>query len=150
MCFLQMDWLSDTKLVNFTLAVTSLWKYSGQHVVIFIAGIMSIPFQYYEAAKIDGASAWQQFSHITIPGISTVINLLLFLNIRGCLMIFDLPFVMTNGGPGYESSTFMVYTINTAFKFNQYGMASAMAVILVLIIALGTFLQNKYFMVKGW
>lgn len=147
--FLKQDWISNLNIVNFTLVSVSLWKFCGLHVILFIAGIQSVSPEYYEAAAIDGASKFQQFIHITIPGIKTVIELVLFLNVRGALTVFDIPFLMTNGGPGYETSTFMVYTIKTAFQFNQFGLASAMAVLVMVLIICISFFQSKIIKIKG-
>lgn len=147
--FLKQDWLSDLKIVNFTLVTVSLWRFCGLHVILFIAGIQSVSREYYEAAEIDGASKFQQFTSITVPGIKTVIELVLFLNVRGALTVFEVPFLMTNGGPGYETSTFMVYTIKTAFQFNQFGLASAMAVLTMVLIIAGSFIQSKIIKIKG-
>lgn len=130
------SWLSDPKIVNFVLSSVSLWRFSGYHVILFIAALSSVPGDILEAATIDGANAWQKFRAIQIPSIQLVIDFILFDNVRGALQAFDIPFVMTNGGPGYASSTFTLYTINTAFTYNNFGLASAMAVaIMVLIIA---------------
>jgi hypothetical protein len=90
--FLKQNWLSNIKIVNFTLVSVSLWRFCGLHIILFIAGIQSVQKEYYEAAAIDGASQFQQFINITIPGIKTVIELVLFLNIRGALTVFDAPF----------------------------------------------------------
>jgi len=136
------DWLSDPKLVNFTLVFVSLWRFSGLHIVLFLAGMQSIPNDLYEAAKIDGANMMQQFFKITLPSIMIVIEIVLFLNVRGALQVFDIPFIMTAGGPGHASSTFSVYTIETAFKFNNVGKASSMAVVLFFLIIIISRLQN--------
>lgn len=145
----KQDWISDLKIVNFSLVSVSLWKFCGLHVILFIAGIQSVSPEYYEAAEIDGANKFQQFMNITIPGIKTVVELVLFLNVRGALTVFDIPFLITNGGPGYETSTFMIYTIKTAFQFNQFGLASAMAILVMIMIIVVSFLQNKIIKIKG-
>lgn len=146
---LKQDWLGDYRIVNFTLVFVSLWRYCGQHVVFFIAGIMSIPKDYYEAAEIDGANKFQMFRHITVPGIKTIIELILFLNVRGVLAAFEIPFLMTNGGPGYESSTFVVYTIKEAFQFSHVGLASALGIMLMIITVVVYILQKKIIKISG-
>lgn len=146
---LSQSWLSDSHVVNFTLVFISVWKYSGLHIILFIAAMQSIPADYYEAATIDGANRFQQLRHITVPGIKTVIELILFLNVRGALQVFDIPFLVTNGGPGYDSSTFMVYTIKTAFQYNHFGLAAAMAITLMLLIGIVSFIQSKLITIKG-
>ena len=138
------NWLSDEGIVNYVLASVSLWKYSGYHVIMFIAALQSIPQDIMEAATVDGASAWQKFKAIQIPSIQLVIDFILFDNVRGALQIFDIPFVMTNGGPGYASSTFTLYTINTAFKYNNFGLAATMAVTIMILIILVYSVQSLF------
>lgn len=137
------NWLSNPKIVNYVLSSVSLWRYSGYHVVLFIAALKSIPQDVLEAATVDGANTWQKFRFIQIPSISLIIDFILFDNVRGALQAFDIPFVMTNGGPGYASSTFTLYTINTAFKFNKFGMASTMAVTIIVLIIVVHLIQSK-------
>ena len=137
-----LNWLSDPAVVNGSLVFVSLWKYSGLHVVLFLAGMQSISRDLYEASAIDGAGRWRQFVAVTVPGILPVIEISLFLNARGAFQVFDIPFIMTGGGPGHVSSTFSVFTIETAFKFNNLGMASAMAITLLLLILLISATQN--------
>ena len=143
------NWLSDKSIVNYSLVVVSLWRFSGLHVVLFLAGLQSIPNDLYEAATIDGAGPLKKFVHITLPGISRVMEIVLFLNVRGALQVFDIPFLMTQGGPGLASTTFTVYTIQTAFKYNNYGLASSLAVILMLMIIVFSYLQGRLFKGKG-
>ena len=95
------NWLSDPKIVNFVLAGVSLWRFSGYHVILFMAALQSLPQDVQEAARVDGASAWQMFKYIQIPAIMLMVDFVLFDNIRGALQVFDIPYVMTSGGPGY-------------------------------------------------
>lgn len=136
-------WLSDEKIVNFTLAFVSLWRFSGYHIVLFMAALQSVNQDIMEAATIDGASSWQMFRYIQTPSIMLMVDFVLFDNIRGAMQVFDIPFVMTQGGPGYASSTFTLYTIKTAFTFSNFGMASTMAVAIMVIIILIYVVQNK-------
>lgn len=131
---LSNNWLGDPDTVNLCLVSVSVWRFSGFHVVLFIAAIQSIPDELFEAAVIDGAGEIDMLCKIVLPSITVVIEVVLFLNVRGALQVFDIPFVMTNGGPGYASSTFTLFTIQTAFRFNDFGKASAMAVLLFFII----------------
>lgn len=139
---LSQNWLSDPKIVNFVLAFVSLWRFSGYHVILFIAALQSLSKDVEEAATIDGANTWQLFRHIQIPAIMLMVDFVLFDNIRGALQVFDIPFVMTSGGPGYASSTFTLYTIKTAFSFSNFGLASTMAVAIMLMIVVIYFIQN--------
>ena len=136
-------WLSDEKIVNFTLAFVSLWRFSGYHIVLFMAALQSVNQDILEAATIDGASSWQLFRYIQTPSIMLMVDFVLFDNIRGAMQVFDIPFVMTQGGPGYASSTFTLYTIKTAFTFSNFGLAATMAVAIMLMIILIYIVQNK-------
>jgi raffinose/stachyose/melibiose transport system permease protein len=139
------DWLGDPNIVNYSLVFVSVWRFSGFHILIFFAGIQSIPGELIEAAKIDGAGELTIFSQIVIPDIVLVIEIVLFLNVKGALQVFDIPFVMTYGGPGHASSTFTLYTIQMAFRYNRFGTASAMAVILFFLIIIIAFAQQWIF-----
>ncbi len=137
------NWLSDPKLVNFVLTSVSLWRFSGYHIVLFMAALQSLPQDVQEAASMDGANAWQMFKYIQVPAIMLMVDFVLFDNIRGALQVFDIPFVMTSGGPGYASSTFTLYTIDTAFKYSNFGLASTMAVAIMVMIVIIYVIQNK-------
>lgn len=137
------NWLSDPKIVNYVLSFVSLWRFSGYHVILFMAALQSLPQDVAEAAKVDGANTWQLFKYIQIPAIMLMVDFVLFDNIRGALQVFDIPFVMTAGGPGYASSTFTLYTIKTAFTYSNFGLASTMAVAIMVLIVLIYVIQNK-------
>lgn len=140
---LSRNWLSDTKIVNYVLSFVSVWRFSGYHVILFMAALQSIPQDIGEAARVDGANALHMFRYIQIPSIMLMVDFILFDNIRGALQVFDIPFVMTSGGPGYASSTFTLYTIKTAFTFSNFGLASTMAVAIMVMIVAIYLLQNK-------
>lgn len=141
--FLIRNWLSDPKIVNFVLTAVSLWRFSGYHVILFMAALQSLPQDVQEAAAVDGANAWQLFKYIQIPSIMLMVDFVLFDNIRGALQVFDIPYVMTSGGPGYASSTFTLYTIDTAFKYSNFGLASTMAVAIMIMIVVIYVVQDK-------
>ena len=136
------SWLSDPAVVNYCLAFVSLWKYSGYHIILFIAALQSVPQDILEAARVDGANSLQIFRYIQVPAIMLMVDYVLFDNIRGALQVFDIPFVMTAGGPGYASSTFTLYTIKTAFTFSNFGLASTMAVAIMFMIVIIYLVQN--------
>lgn len=137
------NWLSDVKIVNYVLSFVSVWRFSGYHIVLFMAALQSLPQDALEAARVDGANAWQIFKYIQIPSIMLMVDFVLFDNIRGALQVFDIPFVMTAGGPGYASSTFTLYTIKTAFTFSNFGLASTMAVAIMVLIVIIYLVQNQ-------
>ena len=137
------NWLSDEKIVNYVLSFVSVWRFSGYHIILFMAALQSIPQDTLEAAKVDGANTWQLFKYIQIPAIMLMVDFVLFDNIRGALQVFDIPFVMTAGGPGYASSTFTLYTIETAFTYSNFGLAATMAVAIMIMIVVIYVIQNK-------
>lgn len=136
-------WLGDPAIANYSLAGTSVWRYTGLNFVLFLGAMQSIPGELYEAAEIDGATRWQQFWALTFPGIRRIIGLSFILAIAGCLAVFEIPFIMTGGANG--TSTFVIQTLQTAFNFRQVGLASAMAVVLLIIVLLVTWLQRVIF-----
>lgn len=130
----ETSWLGTTSIVNYTLASVGFWRFMGFNMVIYLAALQSIPNDLYEAASIDGANGWHKFVYITLPNIYKIIELNLFLTVTGALEVFDLPFVLTKGGPAGASETFVMKIIETAFQFNNYGLASAMSVVLLLFV----------------
>lgn len=133
-------WLGNQDLVNYSLASTSIWRYLGLNFVLFLGAIQSIPAVLYEAADIDGASRWQEFRHIILPGIKPILSLSFILAISGSLEVFEIPFIMTGGANG--SKTFVIQTVQQAFQFNKVGFASAAAVVLLVIVLLVTWIQR--------
>jgi len=146
--FLEQRWLSNTALVNLSLAFIAVWKSIGFYMVILIAALQSVPKDLYEAAVMDGAGVWDTFRFITVPCISDILKLLAFLVFTGSLQTFEQPFLLTGqGGPGYASMTFALYSVHTAFKFNRYGLASAMAIVIILIVLVVQVIQRT--LLKG-
>ncbi|MEU4236087.1 sugar ABC transporter permease [Actinoplanes sp. NPDC026619] len=133
-------WLGDPDIANFSLAGTSVWRFTGLNFVLFLGAIQSIPGEIYEAAEIDGATRWHQFRHIIAPGIRRIISLSFILAISGSLAVFEIPFIMTGGAN--DTRTFVIQAYDTAFQFRQIGLASAMAVVLLLIVLALTWLQR--------
>lgn len=135
------QWLGNPDIINFSLAGTSIWRYMGLNFVLFLGAIQSIPAGIYEAAELDGAGKWAQFRYIIAPGIKPIIGLSFILAISGSLAVFEIPFIMTDGANG--STTFVIQTIKTAFESNKVGLASAMAVVLLAIILIVTWVQRR-------
>ncbi|GIE33751.1 ABC transporter permease [Actinoplanes italicus] len=134
-------WLGDPDVANLSLAGTSVWRFTGLNFVLFLGAIQSIPGEIYEAAEIDGANRWHQFWHIIAPGIRRIISLSFILAISGSLSVFEIPFIMTSGANG--TRTFVIQAYETAFQFRQIGLASAMAVVLLLLVLLVTWIQRR-------
>jgi multiple sugar transport system permease protein len=136
-------WLGNPRLSNISLAGVSVWRYMGLNFVLFLGGIQSIPSELYEASELDGANRWDQFRHIILPSIRPLVGLSLILAISGALSVFEIPYVMTGGSGNTE--TFVIQTVKTAFVFDKTGLASAMAVVLLLIVLLVTWIQRRFF-----
>jgi multiple sugar transport system permease protein len=138
---LSQQWLGDPEVINYSLAGTSIWRYLGLNFVLFLGAIQAIPAHLYDAAVIDGANRWDQFRYLILPGIRPIIGLSFILAISGALSVFEIPFVMTGGANGSE--TFVIQTVDMAFKYYKLGLASAMAVVLLLIILFATWVQRR-------
>jgi ABC-type sugar transport system permease subunit len=124
------QWLGNPDVVNYSLAGVAIWRYIGLNFVLFLGAIQSIPGELYEAADLDGANKWHQFRYIIAPGIQRIIS----------LSAFELPYIITGGANGSE--TFVIQTIQTAFVYRKVGLASAMAVILLIIVLIVTWIQR--------
>lgn len=133
-------WLGNVSLVNGSLTFASVWRYMGQNMVMFSGAVQSIDDEYFEATEIDGANKWQQFKYIILPNIRPVLALNLILAIKGAISVYEIPFVMTKGGGG--SMTFVIKTLQTAFTDKKIGLASAMGVVLLIIVMLITIIQK--------
>lgn len=136
-------WLMDRDVVNWALVAASIWRYLGFNLILFYGVLQSIPQDQYEAARIEGASGWQQFRLITLPSIKLVIGLQVLLAFVGSLSVFEIPMIITKGANG--TKTFVMATLETAFNFNDFGLASAMAVLLLMIVVLFMILQKVLF-----
>ncbi|UJF31799.1 carbohydrate ABC transporter permease [Paenibacillus hexagrammi] len=138
----HVSWLGNESIVNFSLASIGFWKFMGYNMVIYLGALQAIPGDMYEASKIDGANRFQTLWHLTIPNLTKIIQLNMFLTVTGALAIFDLPFVLTKGGPAGASETFLLKTVETAFQFNNFGLASAMSIVLLVLTGLILSLQH--------
>lgn len=138
---LVQQWTGDPDVANYALATVSVWRYTGLTFVMFLGAIQSINADIYEAAAIDGATRWHEFWHIILPSIRPIVGLAFILGISGSLSVFEIPYVMTGGANGTE--TFVIRTIWMAFQRNTVGLASAMAVILLIFVLLVTWLQRR-------
>lgn len=132
--FLIHNWLSDERIVNYTLNFVSYWKVFGFNIVLLSAALTSVSEDQLESASVEGANIFQKLWYIQIPQIGKTISIIVFMTIAGSLQVFDIPFVMTSGGPNYASTTFSMYAVNLAFQYEDYGLAAAMAVVLIIFI----------------
>ncbi|WP_443048083.1 carbohydrate ABC transporter permease [Streptomyces sp. H39-S7] len=141
---LQGKWLADPSTVMPTLFVVMVWKYFGFHMMLYLAGLQSIPGEILEAASIDGAGAWQRFRHVTLPLLGPTIRISVFLSIIGAIQLFDLVWVMTAGGPNHSSETMAISMFQFGFKRYQVGYASAISVVLFMICMMFSLVYQRY------
>ncbi len=137
-------WLRDQNINNWSLVFTSVWKYCGQNMVLFIGAIASIDPTLYEAATIDGANRWQQFKAIILPGIKTVFMLNLILSITGSLSAFEPAYVVGSMGAN-GTATFFIKIHQMAHVSGKVGQACAMAMVLMILILIFTAGQRLFF-----
>lgn len=136
-------WIADSSIVNITLAFIYLWKNIGYSFLIYLGSMQSVGHELYEAAAIDGANTWVQFKCITFPSIKMIIGLLSTFAVVNSVAVFDIPFILTKGQNG--TNTFTTTLVDTAFKYNLYGEASAMAILLLVIVAIVLVFKNLIF-----
>lgn len=141
-------WLADATWVLPAVIVVSVWQGVGYPMVILLAGLQNIPEELHEAAKLDGASAWARLWKVTVPLLSPQIFFVFLAQFIGSFQVFGLIFVMTQGGPGYSSSVYIFYLWQSAFGQGRFGYASAMAWLVVVLIAGVTWVQWK--LQKKW
>ncbi|MCR4739705.1 MAG: sugar ABC transporter permease [Lachnospiraceae bacterium] len=136
-------WLRDQRINNWSLVGTSVWRYFGQNMVLFIGAIMSVDSDLYEAAMLDGANKFDQFKYIILPSIKTIVLLNVILSISGSLSAFEPPYVITDGANG--TGTYFVVMHQIAHTQQKVGLASAMAIVLLILIFIATIIQRLLF-----
>ncbi len=128
------DWLGDPNVAMWAIIIMSVWQGVGFQMVLFLAGLQGIPDSLYEAASIDGASAWQKFRYVTLPGLRNVTVFIIITITIAAFQLFTQVFVMTNGGPNGATTTVMFHMVQNGFREQNIAYASAIAVIFMLII----------------
>ena len=137
------DWLGQPRLALLSVALVTVWKNVGYFLVIYYAGIMSINPDLYEAAKIDGAGATKQFFYITVPSLRSVTLLVVILGTIWSFQVFDVVYTMTGGGPGGGTTTMVVAIYSAGFQNFTMGYASAMSMVLLVIIVAVSIVQRR-------
>jgi multiple sugar transport system permease protein len=127
------DWLGDPRWAMPAIIVFAVWKNFGYNMIIFLAGLQSIPEPLYEAARVDGASAWRQFRHITLPILAPIVAMVNILTIAGYFQLFAEPYVMTQGGPLQSTVSVLYFMYEEGFKWWNLGSASAVAFLLFVL-----------------
>lgn len=141
-------WLADEKTVIPALIVVTMWQFVGYHMVIQLAGMKNIDSSLYEAASIDGASKWQQFTKITFPLMKPILKIDSVLIVTGSLKLYDLIAVTTSGGPNHASEVISTYMFTQGFNALKFGYSSSIATALLLLCIGATVIINFVFRTK--
>lgn len=143
------DWLGDPDWAMPAIIFFAVWKNFGYNMVILLAGLQTIPGDLYEAARIDGANAWDRFRHVTLPGLGPMLLLVSVLTMAGYFQLFAEPYVMTQGGPVESTVSVLYFMYEQGFKWWNLGFASAVAFILFLIMFTLTAIQYRIARKRG-
>jgi multiple sugar transport system permease protein len=145
------DWLNDPDRIRPAVSMVVFWRFVGFNTLLYLAALQGIPRELYEAARLDGASAWQRFRHVTLPMLRPVAFFAVTLSIIGGMQLFEEPFVLSGGrgGPDQAVMTTAIYLYRSAFEFSDFGAASAMSWILVLLMALLSALVTRWLGNRG-
>lgn len=135
------NWLRNDVTAMLAVIVVQVFKNVGLNMILFLAALQGVPEEIGEAARIDGAGAWRRFRSITLPMISPTILLVMILTIVGSLEVFAQIAVLTGGGPGSSTTVLVYYLYQQAFRFNDFGYASAIAVLMFIIVLVLTLVQ---------
>jgi multiple sugar transport system permease protein len=137
------DWLGDPRWAMPAIILMAVWKNFGYNMLIFIAGLQSIPEELYEAARIDGASALQRFRHVTLPQLGPTLLFVAVITMIGYFQLFVEPYVMTQGGPLRSTTSVVLLMYEEGFRWWRMGFAAAVAFVLFIIILGATLLQLR-------
>jgi multiple sugar transport system permease protein len=137
------DWLGNPAWAMPAIVLLAVWKNFGFNMVIFVAGLQAIPERLYEAARLDGADAWQQFRAVTLPMLGPTFLFVAVITMIGYFQLFAEPYVMTQGGPGQATLSVVLLMYEEGFRWWHMGYAAAVAFVLFAIILAGTLLQTR-------
>jgi multiple sugar transport system permease protein len=146
--FLGIDpipWLRSSATALWAVILIGIWRATPYYMVIFLAGLQAIPADYYDAAKIDGASKWGTFRYITLPLLKPTMLLVIVMNVIVAMKVFAVPMIMTGGGPADSTRVLPLFIYQTAFEFFDMGRAAAMSVFLFVGVMLFSFIQVRLF-----
>jgi multiple sugar transport system permease protein len=139
-----LQWLSSPRLAFAAICLAIVWKASSFMALVLLAGLQTIPRELYEAAEVDGATAWQRFWRITLPSLRPAIVVALIFRTITAIQTFDIPFAMTGGGPGDSTETLAMYIHKTTIDYLDFGYGSALAVMMFLASAVVTSVYLRY------
>jgi len=138
-------WLRSSAWALWAVIIIGIWRATPYYMVIFLAGLQAIPNEYYEAAKIDGADAWTEFRHITLPLLKPTTLLVMVMSVIVAMKVFAVPLIMTGGGPADSTRVLPLFIYQTAFEFFKMGRAAAMSVFLFAAVMVFTLFQIRLF-----
>ena len=139
----KLGWLVAPELAIYSIAIMATWKNLGLYVILFLIGLQTVPAQYYEAAKMEGATRWQQFYHITLPMINPTIFMVVILSTIGGFSLFIEPYIMTRGGPLNTTLSAVLYIYKQAFQYYNMGYSATLGFFYALMIMTVVILQKK-------
>ena len=128
-----LTWTASPRLALASVIAVDVWQWTPFMFLVLLAGLQAIPQEPYEAARVDGSSAWQTFRHVTLPLLKPAILIALLLRTMDLLRVFDQIFILTEGGPGFATETISLYIYRTAFRFFDFGYAAAMSFVLLVL-----------------
>ncbi len=137
------DWLGSTTWAMPAIILLSVWKNFGYNMLIFLAGLQSIPEELYEAAQLDGATGWQRFYHVTLPMLGPTFVFVGVVTMIAAFQIFSEPYVMTQGGPLKSTTTLVLFMYEEGFRWWRLGISAAIAMVLFLLTLAGTLIQLR-------
>jgi len=140
---LNIGWITHGRFAIWVIVFLSIWKQSGLYIIILLSGLNDIPSVYYEAAKLDGASYFSMFKHITMPLLKPTIGFIVIISLIAAVRIFEPIYIITKGGPAGQTRVLALNIYETAFRSLEMGMASAMSIIMVIILLIFTLIQLK-------
>ena len=140
----KIGWLSDPNVAIYSIAVMATWKNVGLYVILFLIGLQTVPTQYYEAARMEGASRWQQFYYITLPMINPTIFMVVVLSTIGGFSLFIEPYIMTSGGPMNETLSAVLYIYKQAFEYYNMGYSATLGFFYAILIMVVVIIQKKF------
>ena len=140
----KVGWLTDPDIAMSSIAIMATWKNVGLYIILFLVGLQTVPPQYYEAAKLEGATHWQQFFKITLPMINPTIFMVVLLSTIGGFSLFIEPYVMTGGGPLNSTISAVLYIYKQGFFYYHMGYAATLGLFFALIILAVVVIQKKF------
>jgi ABC-type sugar transport system permease subunit len=143
--FGRIDWLTNSAMAMPAIIIVTIWRFAPYFMVVFLAGLLAIPREIYEAAAIDGASALSRFLRITLPLIAPIMFFVIVVSGLLCARIFLMPFIITGGGPGGATRVLSMLIYETGFSYLKMGRAAAISVVLFVIVMVFTIFQMRLF-----